>query len=89
VIEWEPPASADVPYVARPLLTAPVPRVVLPSLNVTVPVAAEGEIVAVNVTELLYAEGFKEDANVVVVLALFTVCVSGDDVLVLYVLFPP
>jgi hypothetical protein len=37
--------------VAFPLPTEPVPSVVLPSLNVTVPVAAAGEIVAVNVTE--------------------------------------
>jgi hypothetical protein len=39
-------------YVALPLLIVPVPSVVLPFLNVTVPVAAEGETVAVNVTEL-------------------------------------
>jgi hypothetical protein len=37
--------------VAFPLLIVPVPSVVLPSLNVTVPVAAVGEIVAVNVTD--------------------------------------
>lgn len=38
-------------YVALPLLSVPVPKVVLPSLNVTVPVAAEGDTVAVNVTD--------------------------------------
>lgn len=51
----------------------PVPRIVLPSLNVTVPVAPEGVTVAVNVTEEPKVEGFFEDATVVVELALLTV----------------
>jgi hypothetical protein len=33
-----------------PLLRVPVPRVAVPSLKVTVPVADEGDIVAVSVT---------------------------------------
>jgi len=51
VIECEPTASAAVLYVATPLLSVPVPSVVLPSLKVTVPVAVEGVTVAVKVTE--------------------------------------
>jgi len=41
----------------------PVPSVVLPSLKVTVPVAADGVTVAVNFTELPYVDGFNEDAT--------------------------
>jgi hypothetical protein len=52
VIEFDPTANVEVLYVAFPLLRVPVPRVVLPFLNVTVPVAVEIESVAVNVTEL-------------------------------------
>ena len=36
--------------VATPLESVPVPRVAFPSRKVTVPVAAEGEVVAVKVT---------------------------------------
>ena len=51
MIECDPAIRVDVLKVAFPLLTVPVPRVVLPSLKVTVPVAADGETVAVNVTD--------------------------------------
>ena len=37
--------------VAFPLLMVPVPSALLPSLNVTVPVAVAGVTVAVNVTD--------------------------------------
>jgi len=37
--------------VALPLVIVPVPSVVLPSLNVTVPVAPDGLTLAVNVTD--------------------------------------
>ena len=40
------------------------PNVVLPSLKVTVPVAAEGVTEAVNVMELPYVDGFDEDETV-------------------------
>ena len=50
MIEWDPRANDDVVKVALPLLTFPVPSVVLPSLKVTFPVAAAGTV-AVNVTE--------------------------------------
>jgi len=52
-------------------------------LNVTVPVAVEGVTVAVNVTEEPYVDGFADEATVVVVVALLTVCVSVVEVLLL------
>jgi len=47
----------------------PVPSVVLPSVNVTVPVAVAGVTVAVNVTGEPYADGFADEVSVTVVLA--------------------
>jgi hypothetical protein len=76
-------ASDEVLYMAIPLLTLPLPSVVLPSLNVTVPVAVVDETVAVNVTEEPKADGFDDDKSVVVVLALLTVCVRTVEVLLL------
>jgi hypothetical protein len=58
-----------------------VPRVVLPSRNVTVPVAADGVTVAVKVTEEPYVDGFAEEVRVTVEVALSTVCVNVGDVL--------
>ena len=52
VIECELTASFELLKVACPLLSVPVPSVVPPSLNVTVPVAKKGVTIAVNVTEL-------------------------------------
>lgn len=66
-----------------PLLKLPVPSVVVPSLNVTVPVHVEGVTVAVNFTDDPYVEGFAEEVTVMVEFALFTVCVSVDEVLAL------
>lgn len=51
VIECVPPVSAEVLNVACPLPNVPVPRVVEPSLKVTVPVAVLGVTVAVNMTD--------------------------------------
>ncbi len=81
MIECEPAVSVEMLNVAFPPLIAPVPSVVLPSLNVTVPVAAKGVTVAVNVTVEPYAEGFADEARVIVVLAGSTVWVSAKDVL--------
>ena len=58
-------------------------------MNVTVPVAVEGETVAVNVTEDPYVDGFADETSVTVVLALFTVCVSVGDTLPLSFASPP
>jgi hypothetical protein len=70
VIECEPTASVEILKVVLPLLRVPVPSVVDPSLNVTIPVAAVGDNVAVNVTEVPYPEGFTDEVSVVVVLVL-------------------
>jgi hypothetical protein len=54
-------------------------------VNVTVPVAVVGATVAVNVTEVPYADGFADEASVTVVFVLFTVWVSTEDVLLSFV----
>src|SRR3954462_1208430 len=51
--------------VATPLLRVPVPIAAVPSINVTVPVAAAGESVAVSVMELPWIEGLADDVNTV------------------------
>lgn len=81
MIECDPTDSAAVPYVAIPPVTVPVPSVVLPSLKVIVPVANDGETVAVNVIAEPNIDGFADEAKVTVELALFTVCVNVDDAL--------
>ncbi len=66
--------------VAVPLDRVPVPRVVVPSMNATVPVAADGLTVAVKVTEFPYVDGLRDDATLIDDDELFTVCVRADDV---------
>jgi hypothetical protein len=83
VIECEPAASVEMLNVAFPALSAPVPSAVLPSVNVTVPVAVVGVTVAVKVTDEPYADGFGDEASVTVVFTLFTVCARAVEVLVL------
>ena len=79
VMECPATESDDVANVACPApFSVPVPIVVAPSLNVTVPVAVPepGETaatVAVNVTDWPKTEGFWEEVTVVVVPAWFTV----------------
>jgi hypothetical protein len=51
VIECDPAVRVDVLKVAFPLLSVPVPSVVLLSLNVTVPVQLDGVTVVVNFTD--------------------------------------
>ena len=70
MIEWPPTASELVVKLAVPPDTVPVPSVVAPSVNVTVPVGVPGEVeltVAVNVTVWPKTLGLAEDANAVVV----------------------
>ncbi len=55
-----------------PLLIVPVPSVVAPSRNVTVPVAPD-VTVAVKVTLAPKVEGFSEEARATVLVAMFTV----------------
>ena len=73
--------SVDVVSEAWPPLRATVPSEVEPSKNWTVPVAVDGETVAVKVTGCPVFAGLSLDANVIVVAALFTVCESAGDVL--------
>lgn len=77
-----PVARLEVVRPATPPLNVPVPRLVEPSINVTVPVAADGLTTAVNVTGVLNWSGFAEDETVVEEPCL-TVCVNLDEVLVL------
>ena len=68
---------------ALPPLTVPLPRVVDPSLNVTVPVGVpepEGVMVAVNFTACPNCDGLFEEVTTVLVEASMT-CLSADDVL--------
>ena len=86
VMLCDPSASAEVENVATPPESEPVPIVVEPSLNVTVPVAvpAPGALtatVAVNVTDSPTTDGFCDDASDVLVEAVFTVWLEADDVL--------
>jgi len=84
VMEWAEgvTVSALVLKVATPELSVPVPRVVAPSLKVTVPVGGPPEPLtfAVKVTEAPYVEGFAEDERVVVVAVPVTVTVSVGNV---------
>jgi len=71
--------SVEVEKVATLPLKAPVPKVVAPSLNVTVPLAlpVPGDVtvnVAVNVTDCPETDGLGEPTSAIVVLALFTDC---------------
>ena len=62
--------------VAVPADSVPLPSVVEPSLNVTVPVAVLGDTVAVSVIDWPNVEGFADDESVVVVLVLFAALAS-------------
>jgi len=60
----------------------PVPNIVVPFINVTVPVANDGDMVAVNIMTSPYVDGLRFDVSATLLFTLFTVCVSGgDDVL--------
>jgi hypothetical protein len=84
VIECAPPASPSGVSVAVAPLNVPVPKVAPPSWNVTVPVgapAADDFTVAVSVTAVPKMDGLFDEAAVVVLGALFTICVRTADVL--------
>ena len=79
---------------ALPPVSVLLPRVVEPSLKVTVPVGvplpgAPAETVAVKVTDWPKTEGFADDATEVVVASLVTVSVRTDDALPVKLLSPP
>jgi hypothetical protein len=81
-----------VEYVAFPIDSVEVPSKVEPSLNCTlpvgVPVPVEIETVAVNVTDWPYADGFRLEARLVVVLAWFTFILLEPPLLVLWFASP-
>jgi hypothetical protein len=87
VIEWGPRASVEVVKVAcRDEFSVPVPMIVLPSLNVTVPVGVPppgGTVatVAVNVTDCPKLDGLEDELTDVIELDWFTICVTALDVL--------
>ena len=66
-----------------PAESVPVPSVVVPSRNVTEPVAVLGVTVAVNVTLCPKIDGFRDDVKAVEVAvpAEFTVCVRTAEML--------
>ena len=94
VMEWLATLSADVVKVAVPAVNVLAPNVVAPSLKVAVPIGvpdpgAVAATVAVKVTDWPNAEGLAEEATAVVVFAVFTVCVSAEEVLALKLPLPP
>jgi hypothetical protein len=79
VIESVPSGKAVVAKTAEPPLREALPRLVLPLLNVTVPVAMPPYCpvtVAVRFTDCPTAEGFNDEPNAVEELALFTVTLA-------------
>ena len=70
-----PSGSDDVVTVATPFAMVPVPSVVAPLVNDTLPVALLGRV-AVKVTDWLNNDGFAEEARVIVGVALLTAWTS-------------
>jgi hypothetical protein len=68
-----PSGSVELVRVASPPVTAEVPRVVEPLVNVTVPVASPGSSVSVKVTGLPGRDGFDEEVSADVEFAFATV----------------
>jgi hypothetical protein len=81
VMLWLPTDRLGVMSTAFPAFRALVPRLVVPSKKVTVPVANDGVTVAVKVTASPTTEGLREEASVVLVLAWLTIWLRGGDVL--------
>jgi hypothetical protein len=82
----------DVENFATLALSVPVPKVAVPSLNVTVPVGTPlvaDFTVAVKVIAVPKTAGFIEEATELVLAALVTVCVSTAEVLLLKFASPP
>jgi hypothetical protein len=88
-MEWLPAESEEVENVAVPLLNVPLPMLRPPSRNVTVPVAVEGDTLAVNVTDCPTVEGLILDVSVVLVVVLFVVWLRTAELLGLSLLSPP
>src|SRR5215469_10963313 len=78
---WLPAASPAVVNAADPPLSAAAPRTVEPSRNCTVPVAPEGDTVAVNVTDWPETDGFRDETMATVAASFDTVTFTAEDVL--------
>jgi hypothetical protein len=92
VIEWAPPASAEVVIVAVPPLSVPVPSVEAPSWKVTVPVRVPptGEVTeAVKVTAAPIVEGLLEELTEAELAALPIICIRTGEVLPVKLASPP
>jgi hypothetical protein len=89
VTVWLPSPSAVVEKLAVPFASVPLPIDVVPSRKVTVPVAAAGETVAVNVTDWPDVTEDAESVRVVVVDTAPTVMVWAVDVLAASFVSPP
>jgi hypothetical protein len=76
--------------VAFPLVSVPVPRVLEPSLKVTVPLGVPPVEVtaAVKVTAVANVDGIKEEVSAVELVVCFTVWVSAEEVLVVKSVLP-
>jgi hypothetical protein len=82
VIEWAPTARLDAVKPAVLPERAALPKSVLPSLNVTIPVVTPDEVTsAVKVTAWPATEGFSEELTVVEVDAFVTVCITASELL--------
>jgi hypothetical protein len=80
-MECDPAINAEVDIEAVPELRFAVPSEVEPSKNCTLPVALDGETLAVNFTVWPNAEGLRLEEIDAVVAALFTISVIGAEVL--------
>jgi len=93
VMGWVPTVSVVVVKVATAApFSVPVPRVVPPSLNVTVPVGVPAPAVtvnvAVNVTDCPKLDGFTEEVSALLIVPC-TLCVNTADVLPAKLVSPP
>jgi hypothetical protein len=94
VIEWVPTESDGTLKLAVPSLSAAVPRMVVPSSKVTVPVGVplpgdRALTVAVNLTDCPYTDGLADEARAVVVPAGLTPWLIAVAVLVVKLPSPP
>src|SRR6266853_3289280 len=92
-MECEPRERELLVRVARPLERVPVPKVLVPSWNVTVPVGVPvlgetGLTVAVKITDWPKTEGWAEEVTAVALVARLTVWVTTSEVLVLKLVSP-
>jgi hypothetical protein len=62
-MEWLPTERLDVENVARPPLKVLLPSVAVPSRNITLPAAVEGETVNVNVIDCSGADGSRLESR--------------------------